>query len=211
MMMIQNSILFPFREARDENSIRTPKSVLHAMRKNAGYFCTKLGMIHKRAGLQFLKDEYRSKTTHYRYKGYHCFKDKKEVQTRFEKGKPLSCFILDGNFNQVHVAYYPKENSHPGGHITFSTFKYETSDLHNKEAGVHFCRFVQLEEDSKKSFDTMNITHYALMLPFLHPRKDMGFRKQFTLIYSDWDVLRCDLPDKRKGKASTKNKLFRNL
>lgn len=176
------------------------------------YFSTKLGMIHKRAGLRFLNNEYRIKANDDRYKGYHCFSDKGEVQMRFDNGKPLSCFVLDGNFDQVHVAYHSKNgryiSNRGSGSVTFTTFKYSTSDLHYKEAGVHFCRFVQISDERTEKLDMLNITHYALMLPLLQPRKDVPFQRQFTLIYDDWDVLRCDMPIKRKGKASTKNDLF---
>lgn len=181
------------------------------MRKDVSYFCTKLEKLHKSNGLRFLKEEYSEKPKNNRYKGYHCFKDRGEVKMRYDEGKPLSCFVLDGNFDQVHVAYNTNFRSSTRGNITYTTFKYKTSDLHKKEAGVHFCRFALQDEDSTKSVDTLNITHYALMLPYLHPSTNGAFEKQFTLVYSDWDVLRCDLPEKKKGKVSTRNNLFNNI
>lgn len=168
-------------------------------------------MIHRRAGLSFLKEAYRNhpKASRNWYRGYHRFQDKHDVMNRFETGKPLSCFIIGDDFSRVHVAYSSaSSNIAP---IDYATFDYTTSEMHTKETGVHFCKFRCVEEQTSASLGDMNITHFALMLPYIQPRRDRIFQRQFTLIYSDWEVLRCDLPNTKKGPASTNNKLFQSI
>jgi hypothetical protein len=54
-------------------------------------------------------------------------------------------------------------------------------------------------------------SNYAIMLPYVRQNGDRPrtFTKQYTLVYSDWDVLRIDLPEKRKGPACICEKLFK--
>ena len=194
-----------FREARDENSIRKPKATLHAMRKNKEYFATKLTKLHKNAGLKFLGSAfYPTDNCGERNKRYHCFPNQADVITRFEDGKPLSCFFLDDDFNKVHVAY-----NVVGTDCSYASFECLPSSLHTKESGVHFCKFKCIQEHSTAKKNELNITHEALMLPYIVPARHhrVEFQKQFTLIYSDWDVLRCDL-EELKGKSCTNNQLF---
>ena len=55
---------------------------------------------------------------------------------------------------------------------------------------------------------SLNLLDYALMLPY----SKMGFRfqRQFTLVYSDSDILLCDNndPDSNKGPVSVHLPLF---
>lgn len=164
-------------------------------------------MLHKRAGLKFLRYMFRSNDKKVRnwYKGYHSFRNKHDVLNRFNEGKPLSCFVIDGDTSQVHVAYTHCDRDYD---ITYATFTCSTSVLHKKEVGMHFCRFECINELTSARKQDLNITDVALMLPYIHTGDDIRFQKQFTLIYSDWEVLRCDLPTIRKGTASTNNRLF---
>jgi hypothetical protein len=99
-------ILNTCREARDENSIQHPKSILWAMRKCQMYHEGKIRLLHKLTGMEFLNREYASVFTRPDwYKGYHVFEKKSEVKVRFRSGEPLSCFCLDGDCNEVHVAF----------------------------------------------------------------------------------------------------------
>ena len=53
------------REARDENSIQDPKSILWAMRKCQMYREGKIRLLHKLTGMEFTWSDW--------YKGYHVF------------------------------------------------------------------------------------------------------------------------------------------
>lgn len=182
------------------------------MRKSKEYFSSKLRAIHRRAGLSILHKEYCNRESPIRnwYHGYHCFQDKQDVLNRFETGKPLSCFIIDGDFGQVHIAYYSSFASSNVGHILYSSFDCITTSMHTRETGIHFCKFKCINEQTAARRDDLNVTHFALMLPYIQKRSDRVFQRQFTLIYSDWEVLRCDLPN-NKGPASTNNNLFDSI
>ena len=201
------------REARDENGIRKPKSALHKMQSAVQYFMTKLRGLHKKSRFHSLKSAFtRSGETDYDwYRGYYVFPSKDEILRRFNSGEPLSCFVLDNNYQRMHVAYNAEGNLRGSGNMSYITFGYSTSTLHVKEIGVHFCKFSVHEDTSVARKQNLNITDFALMLPLLKPREGGSlFQKQFTLVYWDWNVLRCDLPEK-KGTASTKNKLFAEI
>ncbi len=65
-------------------------------------------------------------------------------------------------------------------------------------SGVHYCEFQEGTEETITK-DELNdwIDEYALMLPLIV--KGENFVKQFTLVYSDWTVLRSDNQEKNKG------------
>ena len=53
---------------------------------------------------------------------------------------------------------------------------------------MRFCRFDETRDNTNRK-DAMNITDYALMLPYR--KAGLPFQHQFTLVYSDWTVLTC--------------------
>lgn len=162
-------------------------------------------------GLKSLEEAYCTKEAAARdwFRGYHCFTKKTEVFNRFSTGCPLSCFILDGDTSHVHIAYHDNDSA---GHLTYATFKCAKTTMHIKESGVHFCKFVKTNEETKSRKADLNITDFALMLPYMHPKMQerYGFQMQFTLIYSDWEVLLCD-QEVLKGQASLDESLFGNI
>ena len=86
-------ILNTCREARDENSIQDPKSILWAMRKCQMYREGKIRLLHKLTGMDFLNREYVSVSTRPDwYKGYHVFQNKSEVKDRFRSGEKSPAF-----------------------------------------------------------------------------------------------------------------------
>lgn len=200
-----------FREARDENSIRKPKATLYGMRKTANYFVTKLRNLHIKEGLKYVMKEI-VKTRDW-FRGYHCFDSKKVVLDRFKRGQVLSCFVLNNNYEEVHVAYKDQAVSREGeggDDIAFATFTYSTHLLCCQVAGVQFCKFTCIKEFSTARKQELNITDYALMLPYMQTMVGRVFQKQFTLIYSDWEVLCCDGQSK-KGIVSIDNANFDSI
>ena len=76
------------------------------MQKCQLYHEGKIRLLHKLTGMEFLNEEYEDVHARLdRYKGYHVFPNKSLVEDRFQKGKPLSCFCLDGRCNEVYVAF----------------------------------------------------------------------------------------------------------
>ena len=70
--------------------------------------------------------------------------------------------------------------------------------MDDKVLGVHYCGFQEgTEETITKDELNARIDEYALMLPLIALMlplivKGKNFVKQFTLVYSDWTVLRSD-------------------
>ena len=58
-----------------------------------------------------------------------------------------------------------------------------------EEAGVHFREF-EIQGTGEIERGSTRITDFAIMLPYWNKNR---FIRQYTLIYSDWDVLRDGL------------------
>ena len=203
-----------FREARDENGIRKPKAVIQKLKKASSWYVAKLKRIHKLAGFEVLRSAYKTKKSTPRdwFRGYFTFQSKTDVLQRFEGGKPLSCFLVGDDATCLHVAVHSgirTARQEDDDDIFFITMKCKPSTMHKRETGVHFCRFETDKSVHSAKKKDLNISMYALMLPYLQKeRQRIPFQMQYTVIYSDWEVLRCDLHSNPKGLASTNNRLF---
>lgn len=196
------------RESVDEMGIQPIKAELKNMRKSTEYIQARLRRIHKLAGFEYLKVAFGSTARRQsKPKNFHVFGTKANVRDRYNKGLPLSCFSIDGDLDHVFVAIRAKDACK----ISYVTFKCNYVKDTKLEAGVHFCRFEMLEGTTTKSLDELNPSNYAIMLPYFRQNGDRPreYIKQYTLIYSDWEVLRIDLPEKRKGPACICEKLFK--
>lgn len=203
------------REAKDENAIRQPKSLLWKMRKSTSYFEAKLRLLYKMKGLDSLYDKYKESIeleTRVRQPSmFYTFPKRKDVMDSFEVGKPLSCFCLDNNYLKIHVAVALgdcSENKKEGDNFAYLTFDCKVQQWFQRELGVHFCMF-RLEDDKPTTANksSLNFTDYALMLPF---KKKGSFCKQYTLIYSDWEVLICE-GDNVKGQTPVSCDLYEDV
>ena len=193
------------REARDENAIRGPKSVLWKLRKNPQYLAGKLIILQQQRGLNILAPS--EEPSRVKYCGYYIFPSIKDVKDRFESGQPLSCFCLDGNRSEVHIAYHTKGKKDREC-INYITYSCRHGILKTCETGVRFCRFDKMRENTDHK-DAMNITDYALMLPYR--KAGLPFQHQFTLVYSDWTVLTqasCENNEAVKGHIALDYSLF---
>ena len=67
------------------------------------------------------------------------------------------------------------------------------------------------DEVSSVMRSSLNIVNYALMLPY--SRSNFPFQSQFTLVYSDWEVLLGDnnSPDSNKGPFYVHRPLFEDV
>lgn len=202
------------REAVLEKNIQDPKSILCAMRTTTSYFECKMKLLYKLEGMKSLTERFdRSTDPSNRYKGYHTFTTIRHVKDLFTKGKPLSVFFLNNFYNEAHVSVSLRDrdvrNSAEGHqNIAYLTFTYNTEDCYTSETGVQFCRFDLSNKISFARTEDMNITDYAIMLPY---NKGDKYINQYTLVYSDWDVLICDKPRVTKGHPTPSMELFDDL
>jgi len=189
------------REAREENGIRTPKSVMPRLQKQVAYFKSKMTLLHKMFGLDCLADSLvDNPQQQHRYKGHHTYSSLDEVLDKFRSGKPLSGFCLENNYDRIHVAY----NRHKDM-VSYTTFTFKDEDLPHESCGVYYDRFYHSGEELTASESTLKISAYGMMLPF---KKNKDYARQFTIIYSDWEVLICIEGKKCKGQVPVSKSLF---
>ena len=121
----------------------------------------------------------------------------------------MTCFCLDGRCNEVHVAFKRDEPEQKGykSEVTYLLFRYQTSQMFT----MQFCQFGCTDEVSSVVKSSLNMVNYALILPY--SRRDFLFQSQFTLVYSDWDVLLCDTnaPDSKKGHVYVHRTLIEDV
>ena len=61
----------------------------------------------------------------------------------------------------------------------------------------------------KKNNLRSSIVSYALMLPFI--KKNEITYQQYTLVYWDWDVLRCEDAEHKKGHPGAEKSVFEHI
>lgn len=217
------------REARDEREITTPKSALVSYRKDLGYLLSRMLYMQKLYGIRSLAgwfdeasgsnpfegwSEVDSESDPIRFTGYHAYSSQQDIINRFDQGRPVSCFRLDNSTTEVHVAY--TEGERRGETVTIMTFVFDPSIGFVQDTGSHFCEFwPKLNNDDGDMFTKRavrremekGITSYAIMLPLIHA-EGTAFDQRYTLIYHDWEVLRCDAPGGYKGRAALDHNLF---
>ena len=200
-------------EGRNERMIEGPKQVLVSMRKDQGYRLTKMRLLHKLVGLEWLGLAFRrAGADRDWFKGYHIYNTQYEVLDRFLSGRPLSCFSKDAGSSRVHVAY--SDGSRHG--VCYMTFEYKTTSYYKQETGVQFCEFSTVKDENLDLvIEKVNhrddlvgvIETYAIMLPYKNDKHK--FMNQYTLIYHDWDVLVCNANDGEvKGIPPLQKSLF---
>ena len=183
------------REARDENAIREPKSMLYGMRKALSYFVTKLRNLHKMKGFKFLRIAYsRGKNdVKYSFRGYYVFSSVQDIMSRIESRRPVSCFVVGDNYNTVHVAYNRTSGNEDISYLSFK-IRNEVSSVDN--CGLHYCYFERCADLTTMKKEDLAITEYAIMLPYYGDcnvgHADEQQSPLHTLIYSDWEVLKFD-------------------
>ena len=179
------------REAKDERQIGQAKDVLVAMRKSQSYRNTKLRLIHKRSGMKWLEQDGFGMCPkgqgENRFSGYKEYSSLEEVRDLLSRGKPISCFSLDNDHKRVHVAFRQQETNRLT--VSYLSLKCNLSRT-VQNTGTHFCRFEVAATTLNKDKATLNTTDYAIMLPLTCGTSpcDSGL---YTLVYSDWHVLRC--------------------
>ena len=67
------------------------------------------------------------------------------------------------------------------------------------------------EEVASVKKESLNRLDHALMVPY--SKKGFPFQNQFTLVYSDWEILFCNniTPDNKKGCVAVHVPLFEDV
>jgi hypothetical protein len=209
-----------YREAKDERQIDRPKDVLVSMRKDQQYRETKMRLLHKLHGIELLATSYKDESDErHWFKGYHVYRTRAEVVERFQRREPLSCFSLNNETDKVHVAF--TEGEKRGKTISYLTVNYDTTTF-KEETGVQFCPFAIDTERGTHNLMVTRITKeelrskissYALSMPLIVKNSSAHFAEEdvsnyYTLVYYDWEVLRCTDAHRKKGKVALDRPLF---
>lgn len=192
------------REGRNEHQIGQVKDVLVSMRRTQSYRETKMRLLHKLAGMEWLSDAFADEGCGPRdwFRGSFRYESWKEVLGRYMSGRPISCAASNANSRHFHICFYSED---------YDTIRYATVEAlpaanFHEVMGVNFCRFefvteggkVQVKTVPRKEFKDL-VSSYALMLPYKKARQ--RFQNNFTLVYHDWDVLACNCGEvSKKGR-----------
>lgn len=201
-------LLLSHREGRNEQQIGNVKKVLVSMRKDQQYRETKMRLLHKLLGIEWLRDVFdgidgKDRFGRDWFKGYYKYDYLQTILDRIAQGRPISCAASKTNDHHFYVAFGSKSQ----GSLSYITLISQPTTKFEEEMGVQFCNFkiahkegtsdVDVKTVSKSEFKEL-VGDYALMLPYM---KEGGFQENFTLVYHDWDVLECsNVTPTRKGR-----------
>lgn len=186
------------------------------MRKDQQYRETKMRLLHKLLGLEWLRGAFDAidcpdcKSRDW-FKGYFQYNDLKTILDRIAQGKPISCASSKTNESHFYVAFCSSSQ----GTLSYVTLVCQSTTRVEEEMGVHFCNFkiahkegtseVDMKTAKREEFKEL-VGAYALMLPY---RKKDGFKENFTLVYHDWDVLVCsNITHSLKGRPKPSDRVF---
>ena len=182
--------------------IGRPKDILVAMRTTQSYRETKMILLQKLTGVDFLSftfDDVKGQRDW--FSGIYKYHDEMEIVKDYVSGSPLSCFSGKEEDGMFYICFFSRSNAT----ISYLTLEAKPSDLFIKDCGAHYCVFKFMKDtDNKIVVNTVEkgslkelVGSYALLLPFLKQGRD--FQKQYTLVYNDWDVLLCQEGHCKKG------------
>lgn len=159
-------------------------------------------LLQKLAGIDMLQDVYDVLDDDVEiaddrdwFKGLHRYESREDIMALFVEGRPISCFRSKSCEHTFHVAFFGQSFRN----ISYVTLKSRTSEMYKQESGLHFCefRFVKEVDSDQAAVVTIEkekltdlVGQNALMLPYR--RRNHDFWSQFTVCYSDWQVLRCN-------------------
>ena len=208
-----------YRDGDNEASIQVLKGVLAGMYKGKdnNYRAARLEALHKHnvitgwLGEEFDPD---STATHDYFGGIFRYKDNDDIIKDLKSGwVPISC----ARSKQSQTSFHIFSSDGQEGYVKCITVEMISPELYIQKSGMHFCQFrlekkrddeslVEIKKIYKTELEDM-VDGYALLLPYR--TSDNDFESKFTLVYSDWEVLRCDIGTK-KGHPSMDNS-FENI
>ena len=130
------------------------------------------------------------------FRGVHIHMSEEKVQESFLGGEPISVFRWsEDDKNVFQAAFYTMESSE----VSYVTMTTDAATMFKQVMGVHFCRFNMKKEEKNRGRvevikirkkDLKRACDYGIMLPL--KLNEGAFQLQYTVVYWDWDVLRCD-------------------
>lgn len=186
------------------------------MRRDQQYRETKMRLLHKLLGMEWLRDAFdgvdrADRKSRDWFKGYFKYKELETITDRIAQGQPISCAASKTNKHHFYVAF----NAETEGYLSYITLVCQPTTKFVEEMGVHFCKFKIVHMESSPDIDVKTVKKkefkelvgdYALMLPYM---KEGVFRENFTLVYHDWDVLECsDVTPSLKGRPVPSASVF---
>ena len=197
--------------------ISGPKNVLVSMRKTQQYRKKKLLLLSKLVAfdrLQYSMHDAEPRVSRDWFKAYRVFPSSDEVMTRYKRGHALSGFVTDDAPDEVKIAFSTGKLSEFG----IWTLTFSMHDMYTQEMGMHFCKFDLVnykdiegktrvkQTRATKKMVLEKMTNQVILLPY---KKDgHTFREQFTLIYSDYDVLAPAQDSNNKCLPNRDRRLF---
>ena len=182
-------------EGNRERFIQSVKKVLDSLRKTQTYLQSKLTLLHKLTTLEWMQHRLENIQTFneampdehakVHYNLFHTHDSIDAIMSRFSRGDVISGFFLPNTPREVHVAF--KKGRHE---IEFLSFGFTAQLLAVSVCGLHYCKFHLIEaqpiQATKHTIRSMTMVG-ALMLPYISSN---DFINQYTIVYSDWDVLK---------------------
>jgi len=179
-------------EGRNEEQIGQVKEVMVSMRRTQSFRETKMRLLHKLAGVEWLSVLFADDEHNVRewFKGSFRFESWKDILARYASGQPLSCAASTENDRHFHICYYAGDYEL----INYVTVEAFPAANFVEVMGVIFCRFefvrdeegqVKVDTVSKKDFKH-RVSSHALMLSYKmsngdHPRGGQSSFKVATL------------------------------
>ena len=169
------------------------------MRKDQGYREAKMRLVQKLTGIDFLRMRlYPANKARDWFSAVDRYDKFDTVHSRFYAGKPISVFRWPhDNDTTFHALFYIGNY----GEICYITMTAEPGQNVTQIMGLHFCQFSMMRKVGSSEFKGYHVNRIAkadidkanvfgLMLPY--KRQQFVFQQQYTVVYCDWDVLRCN-------------------
>ena len=119
---------------------------------------------------------------------FHTYSSIEIIVNHFMSGKIISGYHHPKYPKHVIVAYWQADKM-----LGLVALQADIGVIEQYESGMYFCRFsvaVALATSSPRHYINENMTIGAIMLPLT--RTNEHFHMQYSVIYSDWDVLRSN-------------------
>ncbi len=178
-----------------------------SMRKDQQYRMTKMMLLQKLTFMDWMESNFDyddSSTESWMTHGFSIYEGGiNQVLNLYANGNPISAFrFADDPDTTFRVAM----NCGTKNMVTYATLRAQTRVRTARRVGVHFCYF-SIENDIntmqytsetlEKKILQNTATAFALLLP--HKQDGIEFSQQYTVIYSDWEVLLIDDRHTSKG------------
>ena len=148
-----------------------------SMRTDQQYRETKMRLLHKLLGIEWLRDVFdgidcADRDSRDWFKGYFQYSDLNAILDRIAQGRPISCVASKENGRHFHVAFCSTSE----GSLSYVTLVCQPATKFVEETGVHFCNFKIIHKEDTSDLDIKTVQKkefkelvgdYALMLPYV--------------------------------------------